>query len=84
MFMEELAMWLARPVYESLPYAYIAIGIGAVALSYVDSSASQSTLAMGVGLSGLIAGLTIVLHRQACRRLRTDYSGAPLENPPPR
>jgi hypothetical protein len=75
-------MWLARPVYESLPYAYIGIGDAALALSYVQSPGRQSVLSFALGCAAIIGGLTLFLHRQDSRRRMHDYPGDALGDPP--
>jgi hypothetical protein len=74
-------MRLARPVYESLPYAYIGVGWFAMLLSYFNAGNSAGVVAFGLGLLAQIAGLTLYLHRQDCRSLRSEYSREIIEEP---
>jgi hypothetical protein len=74
-------MRLARPVYESLPYAYVALGWLAMLLSYFNSGNSGGVVAFGLGLFAQIAGLTLYLHRQDCRSLRSQYPCETIEEP---
>jgi hypothetical protein len=75
-------MWLARPVYESLPYAYVGIGDAALVLSYLEQPGTESVLSFGLGCAAIIGGLTLFLHRQDSRRLMHDYPGRALGDPP--
>jgi hypothetical protein len=63
----------SRPVYESLPWLYIACGIAALVGSYLMPS---GVLSLVVGLGGLIAvlgGVVILLRRRDYRALRSEY-----------
>ena len=56
-------MRLARPVYETLPLIYGALGAFAILLAYLDPVSSRAVIAFGIGLLALIAALTVFLHR---------------------
>jgi len=71
-------MRLARPVYESLPVLYMAIGMVAIAVFYLDPGASGKA-AFIIGLCAETAALTLFLRRQDYRELRREYSGGELE-----
>ncbi len=63
----------SRPVYEGLPWFYIACGIAALVGSYLMPS---GVLSLVVGLAGLMAvlgGVVIVLRRRDYRALRSEY-----------
>ena len=74
-------MALARPVYESLPYAYIGLGWLAMLLSYCNAGNRGGMVAFALSLIAQIAGLTLYLHRQDCRSLRTQYPCEIIEEP---
>ncbi len=64
---------LSRPVYESLPWAYLLGGLIALGASYFQTA---STLSMALGLPGfvaLMAGVVILLRRRDYRKLRAQY-----------
>jgi hypothetical protein len=65
---------LSRPVYEGLPWAYMACGGAALTGSYVLSSRLLSLLLGVMGLAGLLAGTVIVLRRRDYRQLRANYA----------
>lgn len=75
-------MRLARPVYESLPLLYVAIGGVAIWLSSVDPHALGGKVALVIGFASEIAALTVLLRRFDSRRLRREYSGLNIELPP--
>lgn len=69
---------LSRPVYESLPWAYMGAGGLGLLTSYLETEASPA-LSLGLGLPGLcgvLAGGVILLRRRSYRRLRAQY-GSP-------
>jgi hypothetical protein len=74
-------MRLARPVYEFLPFAYVAIGCGAILVSYLDGAGARAAFAFALGLAAQIAGLTLWLRRQDYRELRRRYSGETIDGP---
>jgi uncharacterized protein (DUF58 family) len=71
-------MRLSKPVYESLPVVYAAIGAAAVAIAYFEPLRVRSMIAFGIGLLAATAALTIFLHRQDRRAMRREYSGVDL------
>ena len=65
---------LSRPVYELLPWAYIAFGLTSLGASYL--LAAQRALSLAVGLLGLIAlvfGIVVLLRRRDYREFRSQY-----------
>lgn len=74
-------MRLARPVYESLPYLYMAIGGLAVLVFYLDPAGPRAAAAFAIGVIVEIAALTVLLRRQDYRALSREYSGETIELP---
>ena len=71
--MKEQGLRLARPIYEGLPWVYIACGLVGLAASYQQSSALMS-FAYGLpGLLALLGGIVVLLRRRDYRRMRTWY-----------
>ncbi len=66
-------MRIARPLYESLPYLYIAIGLAAVAASFVWRMADWSGLLAGFGAVAILGGLVLVLRRRDYRIQKRHY-----------
>ena len=54
-------MRLSRPVYESLPYVYMAIGGLAIFLSYVEPIGPRAVIAFILGVIVETAALTLLL-----------------------
>ena len=65
---------LSRPVYEGLPWAYMAFGIAALAASYLLAAHGVLSLAAGLlGLGTLLFGIVVYLRRRDYRALRSEY-----------
>jgi hypothetical protein len=79
--MEVVPMRLARPVYESLPYVYMAIGGLAILLFYLDPSGSRAVIAFAIGFIAETAALTLLLRRRDFRELSREYSGETIDLP---
>jgi hypothetical protein len=74
-------MRLARPIYESLPYAYGAIGALAIFLFYLDPVGIPAGIAFVIGFLAETAALTLFLRRQDYRELSREYSGETIQLP---
>ena len=61
-------MWLAKPVYEALPYYYVGIGVAALgARLYVDWW-YWPVICTTVGVLGIAGGVLVWLKRRGSRR----------------
>ena len=69
-------MRLSRPVYESLPYAYMGLGAGALAFSYYWQVPPWADLIMGLGLLSVVCGLVLVMKRRDYRIQKRRYGAA--------
>lgn len=74
-------MRLSRPVYESLPYLYVAIGGLGIFLFYLDPVGLRAALAFAIGIIAEIAAMTLFLRRRDFRELSREYSGETIELP---
>jgi hypothetical protein len=74
-------MRLSRPVYESVPLIYVAIGACGFVLAYFDPGRVRSIVAFGIGLLAGVAALTVFLHRQDHRALSREYTGETIDFP---
>jgi hypothetical protein len=72
-------MRIARPLYESLPYLYIAIGAAAVGISFAWRVAEWSGILAVFGLVAVVGGLVLALRRRDYRIQRRHY-GADIED----
>ena len=71
--MRRSQMRLSRPLYEGLPWVYIACGVAALTGSYLLSSRLLSLFLGVLGLAGLLGGSVIALRRRDFRQLRANY-----------
>ena len=74
-------MRLARPVYESVPLVYAAIGALALWLAYLDPEGARGAIAAVIGVAAEIAALTVFLRRQDYRALSREYPGETIDLP---
>jgi len=72
-------MHLPRGVYESLPYAYVAVGVGACLASYVGREAAWSNVAFAAGVVGIVGGCVLILRRRSYRDDAARYDHRPLD-----
>lgn len=71
-------MRVSQPLYESLPYAYIVIGVAALIASYAWRVADWSGILAIFGIAAIIGGLVLVLRRRDYRTQQRHY-GAQFE-----
>jgi Flp pilus assembly protein TadB len=71
-------MRVVRPLYESLPYAYIVIGAAALTASFAWRVADWSGILALFGVVAMIGGLVLVLRRRDYRIQKRHY-GAELD-----
>jgi predicted MFS family arabinose efflux permease len=64
-------MWLARPVYEFLPYYYMALGVVAAVGGYSLDRWYWAEILGVAGALSLVGGLVLWLKRRAYRRSRS-------------
>jgi Flp pilus assembly protein TadB len=64
---------LSRPVYEGLPWFYIACGVAALVVSYVLPSGVLKEAIGVIGLLAVLGGIVILLRRRDYRELRSQY-----------
>lgn len=69
-------MRLSKPVYESLPYVYMGLGAGALAVSFHWRSSGWSDALLGCGVLALVVGLMLVLKRRDFRIQKRRYGAA--------
>lgn len=62
------AMWVSKPIYESLPYFYLLSGVICLAASMYLNHWIWPEICFAVGLFCLVAGLVVWLMRRDYRR----------------
>ena len=68
-------MWLAKPLYEALPYYYIFVGAVALAGAVYVDHWYWPQICTGIGFAGIVGGLVVMLKRKGYRtsRSRVDF-----------
>ncbi|MGH8250794.1 MAG: hypothetical protein ACREVI_08850 [Steroidobacteraceae bacterium] len=69
-------MRLVRPLYESLPWVYVIVGVAAVAYSFMWRAPGWSDVMAGIGLIAMISGLVLFLRRRDYRIQKRHYGTA--------
>jgi ABC-type Fe3+-siderophore transport system permease subunit len=73
-------MYLARPLYELLPYAYVLAGACALAASWFVREAPWPMVLMVGGMVAVVGGLVILLRRRDYRTTKSEYTVKSLED----
>jgi Flp pilus assembly protein TadB len=73
-------MWLARPVYEFLPYLYMLVGVGLLAAAWFIEMAMLPSLLLVVGVLSMMAGVVLWLRRRDYRTRQSEYNSRSLED----
>ena len=60
-------MWIAKPIYEGLPYFYLVVGAISLAASMYVNHWYWPTICFVLGLLCLVAGLVVLLKRRDSR-----------------
>jgi hypothetical protein len=73
-------MWLARPVYEFLPYLYMLVGLALLAAAWFIEINTLPSVFLLVGILSLMAGLVLWLRRRDYRTRQSEYNIRSLED----
>ena len=60
-------MWVSKPIYESLPFFYLGVGVVSLMASMYLNHWYWPTICFVVGISTLVGGLVIFLKRRDFR-----------------
>lgn len=72
-------MWLARPVYEFLPYLYMLIGVGLLAAAWFVDTNTLPSILMVIGSLSLMGGLVLWLRRRDYRTRQAEYNSRSMD-----
>ena len=73
-------MWLARPIYEFLPYFYMLLGALLLGAAWFVSMETWPGVFMGVGSLSLLAGIVLWLRRKDYRTSQAEYNNKSLDD----
>ena len=75
-------MHFSRPLYEGLPWLYIALGVAGIAVSYFMAESRALAAVTGIaGFVAVLAGTVILLRRRDFRELGRRYAGGDAAEP---
>lgn len=66
-------MRLSRPIYEALPWVYLAGGVAALAAAWFMTARLWSNLLVLAGFAALVGGLVLLLRRRDYRDQQRRY-----------
>jgi formate hydrogenlyase subunit 3/multisubunit Na+/H+ antiporter MnhD subunit len=72
-------MWVPKPVYELLPYAYGLAGLGLLLASYGARSSFWADLLLVLGIAAIVLGLMLALRRRDYRLKLSKYDPHSLD-----
>ncbi len=72
-------MWLARPIYELLPYLYMLVGIVLLGVAWSARLGTLPGLLMFAGAISLLAGIVLWLRRRDFRSRQAEYDEKSLD-----
>ena len=73
-------MWLARPIYEFLPYLYMLVGVALLGAAWFIEMSTLPSIFMLVVVLSLMAGLVLWLRRRDYRTRQSEYNSRSLED----
>jgi hypothetical protein len=73
-----MALWIPRPIYEALPYLYMACGSALLVAAYLIDKGPRGWLLAG-GATALTIGLVLWMRRRDYRATRSEYDTHSLD-----
>ena len=73
-------MWLARPVYEFLPYLYMLAGVVMLGAAWFIEISTLPSVFLVVGVLSMMAGVVLWLRRRDYRTRQSEYNSRSLED----
>jgi Flp pilus assembly protein TadB len=73
-------MWLARPVYEFLPYLYMLVGLALLVTAWFIEISTLPSVFLVIGVLSIMAGLVLWLRRRDYRTRQSEYNNRSLED----
>ncbi|MEM8816346.1 MAG: hypothetical protein AAFX56_14650 [Pseudomonadota bacterium] len=68
-------MWISKPLYESLPYFYLAAGVISLAAATYVNHGYWPTICLGMGVLCIAGGLLVLYKRREARKGKRGRRG---------
>ncbi len=73
-------MWIARPIYELLPYIYMMLGALLLGVAWFVNVEILPNVLLLLGSLSLLAGIVLWLRRKDYRTRQAEYTNRSLED----
>jgi hypothetical protein len=73
-------MWIARPLYELLPYIYMLVGLILLSAAWLITVETLPGVLLVVGSLSLLAGIVLWLRRKDYRTTQAEYNSKSLDD----
>jgi hypothetical protein len=73
-------MWIARPIYELIPYVYMALGAVLIAAAWFLTMDTVPGILAALGSVSLLAGVVLWLRRKDYRTRQAEYNSHSLDD----
>lgn len=73
-------MWIARPLYELLPYIYMLLGLILLSAAWLINLETLPGILLVVGSLSLLAGIVLWLRRKDYRTTQAEYNSKSLDD----
>ncbi|HMN45442.1 MAG TPA: hypothetical protein PKE27_12740 [Povalibacter sp.] len=73
-------MWIARPLYELIPYLYMLVGLVLLGAAWLIEMQTLPGVLLLLGSLSLLAGIVLWLRRKDYRTTQAEYSSKSLDD----
>jgi hypothetical protein len=73
-------MWIARPIYELIPYVYMAVGAVLIGAAWFLKLETVPGILAALGSISLLAGIVLWLRRKDYRTRQAEYNSHSLDD----
>jgi hypothetical protein len=73
-------MWIARPLYELIPYLYMIVGLLLLGAAWLITTEVLPGIFLVIGSLSLMAGIVLWLRRKDYRTSQAEYSNKSLDD----
>ena len=73
-------MWIARPIYELLPYVYMLVGLVLLGVAWFLNIETLPGVLLVVGSLFMLAGIVLWLRRKDYRTRQAEYTNRSLDD----